>query len=470
VAHINEHGKSFFGGILECCWTEHKGRIVHATRPFKQGELILQEPPLHIVQEDLSSQAFIKLKTLCKKHTFDYEPLWYWCALKSLTKEQLHGVKAGGWAPTPMETQRNLLLLHHEVTEPGREVELMAKELVPHCDPLILERLVQIWVLNCFEYSDTPQGYSTYFFSSFMSHSCFPNAVWHYTGTDHVLRARRDIKVGDEVCIAYLPEDGLLQPAPFRRWELHQTKHFWCACERCDSIQDLTRGMFCPKCKDGIVFSSAIDKTSHKAAYLASAWVGCACTKCGHKVTARQAEELAKVENELKQHVENYKDEDSRTAQTLTLKEAQNIEQIIEASFPQHAIADTAWERLAEWYECSNYPAEQRRILAHRCDFHAAAYPGLSGTRAWSLETRGDAIRCDSGRASQNGSAARRTKGRVSASLVKAEPAEAARCYQESLRILRLMFGEEHEYVTSVDHKLKGLLSALEAEDEKGHE
>jgi len=32
------------------------------------------------------------------------------------------------------------------------------------------------------------------------------------------------------------------------------------------------------------------------------------------------------------------------------------------------------------------------------------------------------------------------------------------------------MFGEEHEYVTSVDHKLKGLLSALEAEDEKGHE
>lgn len=94
------------------------------------------------------------------------------------------------------ETQYNLRLLHHEkVLEPTKAAELIVSEIAVAADPRVVESLIQIWVLNCFEYSDDPQAYSTYFFSSFMSHSCFPNAVWHYSGADHVLRCRREIKV-----------------------------------------------------------------------------------------------------------------------------------------------------------------------------------------------------------------------------------------------------------------------------------
>merc|ERR1712216_653077 len=200
----------------------------------------------------------------------------YWCALCSLTEEHLKPPKGtgdqlpyGNWKALEREKHNLLLLLHHEeVTEAGPSALTLVKELCPGCDPIVLERLIQIWVLNCFEYSDSPTGYSTYFFSSFMSHSCFPNAVWHYHGSDHVLRARRKIEKGDEVCISYLPEDGLLQAAHARRWELHETKRFWCECERCaPEHEDRSRGFWCPKkeCKGGKVFAFVPKQGAQKA-------------------------------------------------------------------------------------------------------------------------------------------------------------------------------------------------------------
>eukprot|EP00929_Paragymnodinium_shiwhaense_P053913 TRINITY_DN27027_c0_g1_i1.p1 TRINITY_DN27027_c0_g1~~TRINITY_DN27027_c0_g1_i1.p1 ORF type:complete len:276 (-),score=35.11 TRINITY_DN27027_c0_g1_i1:41-868(-) len=236
VAHINAFAAKHFPGCMHCSWTPTKGRILRAEKAYQPGEVILVEGPLHIVQEESASPAWQTLTSLCSKYksAFDYEPLWYWCALQSLTAEQIKGSKVAAWKGTTEDTQRNLLLLHHEeVKEPTAAAQALVLQMCPACDPIILERLIQIWVLNCFEYSDSPVGYATYFYCSFMSHSCLPNAVWHYSGTDHVLRARQEIRVGDEVCISYLPEDGLLHAAQARRWELHETKTFWCACERC---------------------------------------------------------------------------------------------------------------------------------------------------------------------------------------------------------------------------------------------
>lgn len=441
VDHINAHGREHFGGILECHWTDRKGRIVHATRAWTQGEVILEEPPCHIVQEDDNSKAFRKLKQMCKKHKFDYEPLWYWCALKSLTKDQLDGAYEGGWeSATPLQ-QKNLLLLHHEVSDAGRESKMMVEELVPNCDPMMLERLTQVWVLNCFEYSDSPTGYSVYFFSSFMSHSCYPNAVWHYTGTNHVLRARRDIKVGDEVCIAYLPEDGLLTPTVMRRHELHQTKHFWCDCERCDASEDCTRGVFCPECKKGTVYSTATDTETDKKEYLSSAWVARKCNACPHKLTQRQAQDIAEKENQLKKYL------DDEQLKKATVETVQEKERWMEGIFSQHYLADLTWEALAEFYLKSGLHNEQRRVLRSRCRFHKAAYPGLSGTHAWSLEALGDALQ----KAYPAPKSQKRTQG------AKAEMQQSEKCYLESLDILRLMFGETHEYVVSVDEKLTAL-------------
>jgi hypothetical protein len=328
----------------------------------------------------------------------------------------------------------------------------MVEELVPNCDPLVLERLTQIWVLNCFEYSDNPTGYSVYFFSSFMSHSCYPNAVWHYTGSDHVLRARRNIKVGDEVCIAYLPEDGLLNPTVMRRHELHQTKHFWCDCERCDSTEDVTRGVWCPKCGKGTVFSVATDPETNRKEYLASAWAGRKCNSCGHILTPKQAQEIAVNEGVLKKYIDEGLDKGA------TFDDVQQKERWMDSVFSQHFLVDSIWEQLADYCVKQGLYLEQRRILAKRCEFHKVSYPGLSGTHAWSLEALGDVLRTDQPGSSASPSSKR--KGRPSATqIAQADRARAEQAYTESFRILRLMFGEDHEYVESVADKLKSLKS-----------
>jgi len=468
VAHINAHGKQHHEGVLECRWTEDKGRVLHAARDFAEGAVILVESPLHIVQEDERCAAFTHLQQLCEKHadTFDYEALWYWCALRSLTQEQLRDAKMGGWAPAEPTTQHNLLLLHHDkVAEPSSAATILAEELAPGASPLAIERLTQVWVLNCFEYSDNPQGYSTYFFSSFMSHSCWPNAVWHYTGADHVLRARRAIKAGDEVCISYLPEHGLMQSAPVRRNELHDTKRFWCSCERCTGPQDLSRGFVCPRCSEGKVFAHTPEPgPAQDDTLLAAQLVGAVCSTCGEALSKKDAVRLAGQEKRIKKTIDELTARGLRKkGSTLpSIKEIHAAETSVEPVFAQHVLADLLWEQLADcteraWKKHGGYGAkkrsqEQRRLLARRCAFHAAAYPGLNGSHAWALEACGDSM--------MHGMNPKAYKGDVKAA-AKDEPEEALRLYGEARRILTLMFGEEHEYVQQVVRKCVAAQRAL---------
>lgn len=465
VALINKHGAEHYKGWLNCSWTEEKGRIVHATRDFKQGEVILIEEPLHIVQEDKKSAAFKKVVQLCRKHesSFDYDPLWYWCALQSLTRRDLKEVKATGLEGTSEETQQKLLLLHHplDVTA-SAAAELLVKELTPNADLIILERLIQIWVLNCFEYSDSPQGYSTYFFSSFMSHSCFPNAFWHYVQNDHLLRARRDIKQGDEVCISYLTEDCLLQSSPVRRWDLHETKRFWCSCERCASTQDISRGLWCPKCHKGIVFGKGPGVgPATSSSLLPSALLGAACNACGHALTRAEVDVLAGKEKKVEDTTEKLADLMKNQADDDVIsKEAQALEDMIDTTFAQHVLADLACEKLAEFYATRRRAADQRRVLARRCAFHKAAYPGLSASHAWALEAYADLLRRPGGD-QQQARTRKKGTGKVWQAPTKAEPEQAFNLYTEALRILKLMFGEDHEYITNLDSKHRGLQRLL---------
>ncbi|CAE8596532.1 unnamed protein product, partial [Polarella glacialis] len=198
-------------------------------------------------------------KLLCMRHPEEFKEdiLWYWCALQSLTQEQLQGAKAGGWPGTTEETQRKLQLLHHEgIAAPSRAAEILSRDLAPASDPLIIDELMNIWFLNCFEYSKTAS--TIYFFSSFMSHSCYPNAVWYYRGADHIVRARRQIRPGEEVCISYLSEDDLLQHVPVRLQRLQNTKRFWCTCERCSAAEDPSRGFVCPQCDTGQMYAHVV--------------------------------------------------------------------------------------------------------------------------------------------------------------------------------------------------------------------
>jgi hypothetical protein len=272
-----------------------------------------------------------------------------------------------------------------------------------------------------------------------------------------VLRARRNIKVGDEVCIAYLPEDGLLNPAVMRRHELHQTKHFWCDCERCDATEDPTRGVFCPVCSEGTIFSVATDPESNKKDYLSSAWIRRKCNKCGHSVTQEQAQAFEKSERYLKKLVD-----DGLERGHVKVEDAQKHESWMKSTFSQHFLVDLAWEQLGDFYAKHQLYTDQRKILQCRCDFHKVAYPGLSGTHAWSLEALGDALKS----AQPRQSAAAKKKGRAHTTVVRADKEGAEEKFLESLRILRLMFGEDHEYVVAVADKLKALRDGTDPDDE----
>lgn len=462
VAHINEHGAKQFGAILKCGWTATKGRIVQATRSWKPGEVILAEEPLHIVQEEEKSAAFQKLQRLCTQHEddFDYEPLWYWCAIQSLTSEQVKGATVKGCKGTTKEIQRNLLLLHHEdADDPSSAAEIIVRELCPNADPMVVENLIQVWVLNCFEYSDDPQGYSTYFFSSFMSHSCHPNAVWHYDGANHVLRARREINPGDEVCISYLPEAQLLQSAPVRRMELHETKRFWCTCERCRAGEtDFSRGQVCPRCNEGTVFARTPKAGPAKdAALLVAHFSEVSCSSCKHVLTQSERQKFCNQEAKLQEIVDKYSEEDAKEP---SLADMQKAEALIDERFSQHVLADLCWERLCRFYASKRRPADQMRLLKRRVAFHEAAYPGLSGAHAWALESLGDCA----ARGTKGPSTSKQTKTQRSAA-ASVEDAEAALGYYgDALRVLRLMFGAEHEYVTDVVQKERRLRLFAETE------
>ncbi|CAE8713313.1 unnamed protein product, partial [Polarella glacialis] len=256
---------------------------------------------------------------------------------------------------------------------------------------------MNIWFLNCFEYSKTAS--TIYFFSSFMSHSCYPNAVWYYRGADHIVRARRQIRPGEEVCISYLSEDDLLQHVPVRLQRLQNTKRFWCTCERCSAAEDPSRGFVCPQCDTGQMYAHVVGtEAAHPEGcrVLSSEFSAAPCCSCGHTITEMEARQMVFNEEKLGSVIDHLtassETSSEHAVEEPTLDELHDSEDFINAHFAQHALADEAWGLLADAFLAKGLCDDQRRLLKRRCDFASSAYPGLSGAHAWALEVYGDAL------------------------------------------------------------------------------
>lgn len=441
VQAINKYSTDVHGGIIDCIDTPNKGRTLVARQNFVQGDVILLERPLHIVREDPGNSTWEALKRLSKKFDFDYDPLWYWAALRSLSAKELGSEPS--WEPLSEELQARLLMLHQgEIQAPSKAAATIAKHFAPHLRrPIVLEKLLQAWVHNAFDFSDDPPGYATFFFPSFMSHSCFPSAFWHYGEDDcYVLRARRNITAGDEVTVSYLDESAMLDHAASRRWDLFETKQFWCGCERCDGGFDRSRGLCCPECHQGSIFGPApgpSPATGDAGDLEAEPLAGEVCGWCNHVLTAKEAQILNNNEKTLKTILEGWEagrgPNDSDAAET---------EEFLNACFTQHSLADRARETLAKFHGQRRQKDSQIRLLRQRTEFHAAAFPGLSAARGWSLEAYGDAL--------------------VQGGDTKLFLAE--RAFSESLRVLCLMFGETHEYPQGVRAKLNNVKAQAQAQ------
>ncbi|PHJ23478.1 histone lysine set [Cystoisospora suis] len=257
VELINSYSREHHDGILHCEIHPDKGRILRATQDFTAGSCLLKEPPLHAVQADPDNPLYVTLTELCSLHSFQLEPIWYWCAVNSVIVDTHSPFVAGLTSISPK--QYDLLRILHVPSEitPCEEIERIFTEfsLESHTTVQDLELMLQIWIHNCFEQHDDPIGYVIYFMPSFSSHSCLPNTLWFTDEKDRfVLRSRAHLKKGDEVTLSYLSEEDLMRPAKERRKVLLETKDFFCACERCSATVDFSRGFRCPFCDAGCIY------------------------------------------------------------------------------------------------------------------------------------------------------------------------------------------------------------------------
>jgi len=446
--YINEYCRDRHKSIVRCSWTREKGRILVSQKAFKQGDVLFREPPLHIVAEQKDCPAFRSLKELCAKNpqVLEYEPLWYWTALCSLKSSQLPPADSPLPAITEDQQRKLLLLYHSEIIGPSEASKMLVQhfELAPFCEPVDLERLLQIWILNCFEHSDDPLGYSTYFMSSFMSHSCLPNAVWHYDGDDFVLRARCSIEDEDEICVSYLSEDALLESVPARRKHLKDSKHFLCSCQRCSAACDMSRGFRCPGCGDWGSFRS---QSSTDSSY---EFAGSSCQHCRHVLTEAESVMLVAEEKWVEGKLEAFERRIEKNRRGRNEAMLVQLEEAIvrsERSIAQHWLLDKAWSLTSDLYDRNERPNDAEALMRKRIAYQEKAYPGLSGTRAWTLEAYVDMIL--------------KHKGGTVDPRVKLPDAQAAQSvaplapqvYTEAMQILGLMFGEKHEYYTAIQRK-----------------
>mmetsp|Transcript_65336 Transcript_65336/g.120472 ORF Transcript_65336/g.120472 Transcript_65336/m.120472 type:complete len:478 (+) Transcript_65336:86-1519(+) len=445
VEFINHYGLVTHRGCLRCQVVPGKGRTLVAMRDFNPGDVILEELPLHIVQEEEDSARYQRLCELCEEHNFAYEPLWYWCALKSLSATELGRSSCGGnsnelpWAPLDEHKRHMLEMLHPgEERGPGEACIKLKEEFGLSIESTELERLLQVWIHNTFDYSDEPQGYATYFFPSFMSHSCYPSALWHYSqhdNTTYVLRARRRIRRWEEVTVSYLDETLLLDHAPARRWDLKETKQFWCLCERCAGAHDRSRGMKCIHCREGSVFAWAPGHRSAEDGNLqVDLFVGAECSSCSHKMSQAEAQQLNRFELSLQRLVDSWEERD------LQDRDALNGKRLIAAAFTQHSLVDRALVQVAKYYKKARRWDAHCQALEERSNFQAAAYPGLSAERAWTMEAHADGCR---------------KAAECTPETARLRLQEALRLYGKAYELIFVLFGDKHEYTESIRKKVR---------------
>ena len=328
------------------------------------------------------------------------------------------------------EQQHRLLLLFKPDQETSEAILRICDALSLNCKPDVLEGLLEVWVHNCFEHSDSPRAYAVFFYSSFMSHSCKPNAMWHFQDNNFILRARRDMVAGDEVCITYLSEDDLMQSVMVRRDSLESTKHFLCMCPRCDVVSDNTRGMRCPSCEKGIVFMPANPQEKGQSD---SDWVACASSTCKCKLAHSDITHLWRKESDVQNRINKIearleREQFSKIATENFEAWTKNIFKTME----YHWLSDKLANILAAQVSAQKKYPEAIDLLQHRIKYLKHAYESLNGALAWCTEELADLY-------------------------IHTDTQLARKHYESALSTLKLLFGDSHEYYTEPKIKYESL-------------
>lgn len=188
---------------------------------------------------------------------------------------------------------------------------------------------------------------------------------------------------------------------------------------------------------------------------------GVACAACGNLVEQKEGKRLLQAEANLEAKLTKLDQQlEAKTiSEVMDESRAQNLLKLVAQGEagpvgPQHWLCDRLWEHLENWYKARNRRVELRHMMELRVCYQQKAYSGLSGALAWTLERQGDTLL--------------RHLGFGAAKLASDEAHEEAIAaqvlpiFEDSGRILGLMFGRDHEHYTTVARKLDMAKTFLE--------
>eukprot|EP00494_Astrolonche_serrata_P034189 UN34458 len=84
-----------------------------------------------------------------------------------------------------------------------------------------------------------------------MNHSCCPNVFWKYEKSDgkfRTLYARKNISIGEELCVCNIDEYRLVNCYEERQKFIQHSRQYKCLCQRCLYEYDDTRRIKCERC------------------------------------------------------------------------------------------------------------------------------------------------------------------------------------------------------------------------------
>ena len=195
-----------------------KGRGFFATRKIKEGQLILEEYPLLMVEFGLSFPAF-----QVKYHDIDEE-----------TKEQILQLfdPAETFSTLDTRTARELFRKNPRMS--------LYKEALSASDEM--SKIWRIFLHNSVATCGEPTLYSNFaemslYHFSLLNHACVPNVVQSWVIGDYrrrQLRALMTIEKDEEILTAYVPTDDFVYGTrDFRQQKLLETFAFRCQCSEC---------------------------------------------------------------------------------------------------------------------------------------------------------------------------------------------------------------------------------------------
>lgn len=198
---------------------------------------------------------------------------------------------------------------------------------------------------------------------------------------------------------------------------------------------------------------------------------GAVCTSCAHQISKSDGAKLLRMEAALEEKLKKLDTAVEKRAISKVMQDdqAQSLLRMIGDQpdglvGPQHWLCDRLWEHLETWYKQTGRRKDQRKMLMLRVDYQRKGYQGLSGTLAWTLEREASTLLTHLGM----GSGSRTPPEALDSETEKELVSRIVPICQESMQILRLMFGSEHEHFTSVKDKFEEALVFLKEREESG--